>query len=60
MPVTLRVEGMPPKSAMINVFHLASAAPIAMFGMFALWAVASKRIGSSALRLWPRPCWPRS
>jgi hypothetical protein len=28
---------------MINVYHLASAAPIAMFGMFALWAAASKR-----------------
>jgi hypothetical protein len=42
-PAELRVEGMPPQSAMINVYHLASAAPIAMFGMFALWAAASKR-----------------
>jgi hypothetical protein len=41
-------------AAMINVYHLASAAPIAMFGMFALWPHRND-IGSSALRLWPRP-----
>jgi hypothetical protein len=28
---------------MINVYHVAGAAPIAMFGMFTLWAAASKR-----------------
>ncbi len=28
---------------MINAFQLASAAPVAVFGMFALWAAASKR-----------------
>jgi hypothetical protein len=28
---------------MIDVYHLAGAAPIAMIGMFALWAAASKR-----------------